>query len=140
MRIRTTLLIMAAVVLLATGCAGDNYNQQRGAVLGAAYGAAAGAIIGDKPESAWIGGALGGVAGSAIGNYYDKQYQEQRSYWRSAPRYSAPQPAPAPSQGTAYPRASGNWVTVPGQHVGREYVPPHEVYIERRPRGIVVNR
>ena len=134
----TILLIIAVVIFIATGCANDNYNQQRGAVLGAAYGAAAGAIIGDDPESAWVGAALGGVAGSAIGNYYDKQNMAHR-YPRNAHRYSA-SPAPASSQGAYYPRSSGNWVTVPGQYVGSEYVPPHGVYIERRPRGIVVNR
>jgi len=139
---RAVMIISTVAALLAAGCANDHYNQQRGAVLGAAGGAAAGAIIGEDTRSTLIGTALGGLFGSVIGDYQDTVYDQNRRHSRPA-RYNrapAPEPARGPYTDTYSTRSAGNWITVPGQHVGRTYVPPHQVYIPQEPRGIWVER
>jgi outer membrane protein OmpA-like peptidoglycan-associated protein len=70
-------LVLAALVVLAAGCA---TKSQTGAIIGAGAGGAAGAVIGKATGStvrgAIIGAAVGGVAGAVIGHQMDKQAEE----------------------------------------------------------------
>jgi hypothetical protein len=137
---------VCAVVLLVwfgvalSACAGPDrhrFNTQRGAIVGAGLGALAGQAIGKNTESTLLGTALGGLTGAVIGNYHDQLYGA--GYLRYSPQraWVAPQ-VPA----TAYrrPPQTGNWVTVPAQSVGGQYVPAHNVWIPRADAVVPVSR
>ena len=121
--------------LLATGCASDRYNTQRGAAIGAALGAGYGQAIGRDTKSTLLGTALGGLAGAVIGNYEDQRLDGAQRH-QYAPAYSPP---PPPSYSPSA-RGGGNWVTVPGQTVSGYYVPPHQVWVQQPRRAVVVER
>jgi outer membrane protein OmpA-like peptidoglycan-associated protein len=73
------IILIAALVLGAFGCASMS-RKEKGAAIGGASGAAVGAAIGSKSGNtllgAILGAAVGGVAGAYIGNYMDKQAAE----------------------------------------------------------------
>ena len=79
MRRITVLLLLAALLFSAYGCASWS-AKQKGAVGGAAAGAAVGAAVGHATGNtaigAIIGAAVGGAAGAYIGSYMDKQAEE----------------------------------------------------------------
>ncbi len=125
------------VLVLLSGCSSSRYNTQKGAAIGAGLGAAYGQAIGRDTQSTLIGTALGGLTGAVMGNYEDQRYQEQRDYQRRA--YSAPPPPPPPAYSAPY-RGSGNWVNVPGQYIGNQYVQPHNVWVPQQNTGVVVER
>lgn len=67
------LIVLLAMVMLATaGCAGMSARQQRalsGGAIGAAGGAAVGAIAGGSPA---VGAGVGGAAGATTGYFWDR--------------------------------------------------------------------
>ena len=69
------LIMMVAISLLSSGCAGNNWNENQKAIIGGAGGAAAGGLIAsvlDASTAGVFGGAiLGGLIGGAIGNRMD---------------------------------------------------------------------
>jgi len=79
-----TSLILAVIMLMATGCSTvqKTNKQQRGAVIGAAGGAVIGGVIGNNVGKgntvlgAIIGSVIGGVAGGVIGNKMDRQAEK----------------------------------------------------------------
>lgn len=108
--------LVAAGLLLVTGCAGMS-GAQKGAAVGAATGAAAGAVIGNQVpgnRSAHAGtgaiiGALGGAAaGALIGDAMDRS--------AAPPPAPPPLPAPATSLPPPAPPASQAAVSLPGQY------------------------
>lgn len=67
--------LMAILLLVLAGCAGDPYQRTK---IGAGGGAAAGAALGyalGEGKGAAIGGAVGALAGGLIGKYMDDQQQ-----------------------------------------------------------------
>lgn len=82
---RNASLMMAVIMLMATGCetAKKTNKTQRGAAIGTASGAVIGGIIGNNVGNknntvlgAIIGGVVGGVAGGIIGNKMDRQAEK----------------------------------------------------------------
>lgn len=77
-------LVMAVVLLMATGCetVKKTNKTQRGAAIGTAGGAVIGGVIGNNIGKgntilgAIIGGVIGGVAGGVIGNKMDRQAEK----------------------------------------------------------------
>jgi len=69
------LIIIVAISLLSSGCAGNNWNENQKAIIGGAGGAAAGGLIAsalDANTAGVLGSAiLGGLIGGAIGNRMD---------------------------------------------------------------------
>jgi outer membrane protein OmpA-like peptidoglycan-associated protein len=78
-KIRVSIIMLLATVLIFAGCASWN-KTQKGAVVGTAAGGAAGAVIGrasgNTAIGAIIGATVGGAAGAIIGNEMDKQAEE----------------------------------------------------------------
>jgi surface antigen len=72
---KNVLILIIAISLLSTGCAGNNWNENQKAIIGGAGGAAAGGLIAsalDAGTAGVLGGAiLGGLIGGAIGNRMD---------------------------------------------------------------------
>jgi|GEM_PF-2017689 len=65
---KSSLILLALIVLVGTmGCSGLN-RTQNGALIGAGAGAALGGAIGRDVEGALIGAGLGGVTGALIGD------------------------------------------------------------------------
>jgi len=86
MKKKVCFMVVGIFVLTLFGCATDQYEQHKGAVIGGASGAAIGGVIGgvvgdktgDKTTGVVIGGLLGGLAGAAIGHYaYDRVRTEE---------------------------------------------------------------
>lgn len=74
---KKSVVSLAVITLLVSGCAANSSNQQRGAGIGAVVGALAGKATGDNAKSRYVwGAALGAIAGAAIGGYMDKQEAE----------------------------------------------------------------
>lgn len=79
--IRASIIILAMIVAL-SGCAGMSETGQR-TVTGGAAGAAGGALIGAIGGNAALGAAIGGAAGSAGGFLFGKHKEsEQAAYER----------------------------------------------------------
>jgi len=130
--------LLLIMVIMTAGCTSGRYNTQKGAALGAALGATYGQAIGRDTEGTLIGTALGGLAGAVIGNYEDQRRQYERSY--RAPVYLH-QPPPAYSRAPQDSYSAGQWVVVPGQYIGNQYVPPHQVWVPSQGfKGIIVER
>ena len=72
---KNVLIMMIAISLLSSSCAGNNWNENQKAIIGGAGGAAAGGLIAsalDASTAGVLGGAiLGGLIGGAIGNRMD---------------------------------------------------------------------
>jgi outer membrane protein OmpA-like peptidoglycan-associated protein len=70
---------LAAVLIMAAGCAQPLSTREKGALVGGGLGAATGAIIGSAVGSpgagAAIGGALGGVGGGLVGDQLQQREQ-----------------------------------------------------------------
>lgn len=87
MRKKVICFVMAGIFLLTLlGCATDQYEQNKGAVIGGASGAAVGGVIGgvighqsgNTAAGVVIGGLLGALGGAAIGHYaYDRVRTEE---------------------------------------------------------------
>jgi hypothetical protein len=87
MKKKVTCFVMAGIFLLTLfGCATDQYEQNKGAVIGGASGAAVGGAIGgvighqsgNTATGVVIGGLLGALGGAAIGHYaYDRVRTEE---------------------------------------------------------------
>lgn len=79
MKIKSFLPLVAATVIILSGCKSMN-KAQKGVLIGAGAGGAAGAVIGKAAGNtalgAIIGAAAGGVAGGLIGRKMDKQAEE----------------------------------------------------------------
>ncbi len=73
---RKLIVLSLIVCLLALGCSGMSYTQQR-VLSGGAIGAASGATIGAIAGNAGMGAAIGGGAGLLGGYIYD-QYRKSR--------------------------------------------------------------
>lgn len=75
----TSIVIVAVLILGLAGCASMS-RQQKGAVIGAGSGAVIGGVVGNQAGNtvlgAIIGAAVGGAAGAYIGNYMDNQAEE----------------------------------------------------------------
>jgi outer membrane protein OmpA-like peptidoglycan-associated protein len=85
---RIVISSLAAIALLATGCANMS-ERERGTATGAGIGAAAGAVLGSATggragSSAVIGGALGAIAG----NLWSKRQEDRRVAMEQATRGS----------------------------------------------------
>lgn len=77
---KTTSIVIGAVLILGiAGCASMS-RQEKGAVIGAGSGAVIGGVVGNQAGNtvlgAIIGAAVGGAAGAYIGNYMDNQAEE----------------------------------------------------------------
>lgn len=71
---RLLVVLLAVVMLASAGCAGMSARQQRalsGGAIGAAGGAATGAITGGSPA---VGAAIGGGAGATTGYFWDRLF------------------------------------------------------------------
>ncbi|HEX2280080.1 MAG TPA: YMGG-like glycine zipper-containing protein [Candidatus Tectomicrobia bacterium] len=71
---RLVILLLAVVMLATAGCSGMSARQQRalsGGAIGAAGGAATGAITGGSPA---VGAAVGGAAGATTGYFWDRLF------------------------------------------------------------------
>ncbi len=72
---KNVLIMMIAISLLGSSCAGNIWNENQKAIIGGAGGAAAGGLIAsalDASTAGVLGGAiLGGLIGGAIGNRMD---------------------------------------------------------------------
>ena len=73
---RTMLVLVLAGAILAGGCAGMSYTEQR-MLSGGAIGAGTGALIGWGAGNAAAGAAIGGGAGLLGGYLYD-QYEKSQ--------------------------------------------------------------
>jgi len=100
--LKKTVCIMIAGIFALTlfGCATDQYEQHKGAVIGGATGAAVGGVIGgaigertgNTTTGAVIGGVLGALAGAAIGHYaYDQVRTEEAAREQYGYRYDQAQ-------------------------------------------------
>lgn len=70
-------LILSAVVIGLSGCAGDpNQRAKVGAGVGAVVGAVLGNSVSDARGGPIVGAVVGAIAGGAVGNYMDKQQRE----------------------------------------------------------------
>ena len=78
-------VILASFAIFSTGCATDEYGNQRpmtDAEKGALIGAASGAVIGalakkdNRTKGALIGAVGGGLTGAAVGSYMDSQKKD----------------------------------------------------------------
>lgn len=71
---RALTMIMAAMVIVATGCT----TTQQGATIGGLGGATVGGIIGHQSDNDVAGAAIGGVAGAVggmlVGEHMDKRF------------------------------------------------------------------
>ena len=82
----TQRIMVLAVVVALTGCAGMTETQQgtaKGAGIGAGVGAVVGALAGGT-KGALIGAAVGGTAGAVGGNIWSKRMQEQKAKMEEA--------------------------------------------------------
>lgn len=95
-------IIMIIFLVTLFGCATDQYEQNKGAVVGGATGAAVGGVIGsvigekhgDMATGAVIGGLIGGLAGAAIGHYaYDRVRTEEEAQKQYGYNYDQAQTA-----------------------------------------------
>lgn len=86
MKTKVCVMIAGIFVITLFGCATDQYEQHKGAVIGGASGAAIGGVLGgvigdktgNKATGVVIGGLLGALAGAAIGHYaYDRVRDEE---------------------------------------------------------------
>ena len=74
------LLMLVAVALIGTGCAGgDLTTREKGAGIGALGGAAAGGLIGAAVGHPGAGAAIGGVLGLGTGAVVGDQLQGQQN-------------------------------------------------------------
>jgi outer membrane protein OmpA-like peptidoglycan-associated protein len=77
--LRMSLIMIATMVMILSGCASWN-KTQKGAVVGTAAGGTMGAVIGrasgNTALGAIIGATVGGATGAVIGNQMDKQAEE----------------------------------------------------------------
>jgi len=129
---RNIIISLAALTLLASGCA----TQSKSIGLGGAIGAGGGAVLGGiadpgkngeyRTRNVVVGAALGGmagmVAGSVIHEETDKQKQEafrRGKAERSKPAGEAPQ--------LKNPKVEARWVE--GKVVGNRYVDGHWEYL-----------
>jgi hypothetical protein len=71
-----TVILVLLAALLASGCSGMSYTEQR-TLSGGAIGAGSGALIGGAAGSAATGAAIGGGAGLLGGYLYD-QYEKSQ--------------------------------------------------------------
>lgn len=133
-------IILVGLVLALGACAGPDrhrFNTQRGAIVGAGLGALAGQAIGKNTESTLLGTALGGLTGAVIGNYHDQAYNAGHR-WYAPARVGAAPPVSAPTY--RQPTQPGNWVAVPAQSVGGQFVPAHNVWVPRADVVVPVTR
>lgn len=73
---RTSISLLIATTLLASGCANTSSQANKGAAIGTVVGAILGKATGDNDKSRYVwGAALGAIAGSAVGQYMDEQEQ-----------------------------------------------------------------
>ena len=71
---KTSILLLIATTLMASGCASTSSQANKGAAVGAVVGALLGKATGDNDKSRYVwGAALGAIAGSAVGQYMDEQ-------------------------------------------------------------------
>jgi len=128
------MIILLGIWTISIGCANHRYQTQKGAAMGAGLGAIYGQAIGRDTESTLIGTAIGGLVGAVIGNYEDQRatYQQNQANYYRQQNYQPPV--------RQQPARSGNRVVVPGQYVGRQYVPSHQVWLPPRQTGVVVER
>jgi len=75
-QMKKMVILVTVIILIAGGCSGMSYTEQR-VLSGGAMGAAGGAVIGAAAGSAALGAAAGGGAGLLGGYVYD-QYQKSR--------------------------------------------------------------
>ena len=73
-RLRHSLVVVAATLALAGGCATDDPHRRAktGAVVGATVGAIAGHQVNGR-NGKYVGAAVGAITGAAVGNYMDRQ-------------------------------------------------------------------
>lgn len=76
---KKTLLILATVGLLGTGCAGMS-NGSNGALMGGLLGALAGQALGHDTKSTLIGTGVGAAVGYGVGNEVDKNRNNANFY------------------------------------------------------------
>jgi YXWGXW repeat-containing protein len=160
MKTNISLMLLAGLALLGSGCVGSGPNTQQGAVAGGALGALAGAVIGNNSGGHnGVGGAIiGGIAGAAIGGTVGNQLDHQRGtlytsetqattdYAVDAPPVT-PQPPrevvvaqPAPDmvwvggywiyESHGYSWVAGHWERPPPRYSA--YVSPHWAHHEGR--------
>jgi len=125
---KTRMFIIFAIVPFICACAGTGYNTQKGAAIGAGIGALAGQAIGHDTEGTLIGTAAGTLLGAIAGNAVDQnvasgKINRHRSIAWQRPAYAA----------TADERPPGEWIEVPGQWVGRRWVPAHRAWVPVNP-------
>ncbi|MBX3596680.1 MAG: glycine zipper 2TM domain-containing protein [Rhizobiaceae bacterium] len=87
MKLRTVVLISAAIAL--AGCASTEQDRRAGtgALIGAGVGALAGQAIGGNTASTVVGAAAGGIAGAAIGTATTPAGQRNGDLCRYRDRY-----------------------------------------------------
>ena len=74
---KNSVVAIALVTALLSGCASTSSNTQTGAGVGAVVGALLGKATGDNHKSRYVwGAAIGALAGAAVGNYMDEQEAE----------------------------------------------------------------
>ncbi len=87
-KIKSSLLVIAAAMLMFTTSCSNMNKSQKGAVIGSAGGAVVGGAIGKATGNtalgAIIGAAVGGTAGAVIGKKMDKQAEEIKNTVPSA--------------------------------------------------------
>lgn len=132
---RKILFLVASIVLATTGCVTTGKAVKAGL---AGTGAMAGRMITGKPAGAWAGAGIGYVLGDLIEEYVDKT-------WPAATSPAPPPVSPQTTQPYAGPQsygfggvqpsaqsvgaAPGQWILVPGQWIGGEWVPAHRVWV-----------
>lgn len=122
------MLVLSLCGFIASSCASDGYNMQKGAAIGTIGGALAGQAIGQNTAGTLIGAAGGALVGAVAGNAVDQNETQTRQ--------TQPRPAAVPRAGEPPP---GRWVEVPGQWVGGKWLPAHRVWTPDNPGGLEDN-
>ena len=74
---KNSVVAIAIMSIVLSGCASTASNTQKGAGVGAVVGALLGKATGDNHKSRYVwGAAIGALAGAAVGNYMDEQEAE----------------------------------------------------------------
>lgn len=142
----TVLLVGISLVgWLCSGCQSPPSKAAMGTGIGTAGGALMGQAIGHSTAGTLIGAGAGALLGGTVGSQMDKADTEQKiqqqqqeinelRQQRPQPAYGGPPPQP-PAAGSQPPLESpaGEWVTVPGQWVGGQWVPSHKTWVPSNP-------